>query len=114
MKRQSSVPLTLEASNKPAASADALLAVSTAADECPVKNESSIADRERKVSLGLSLNLDSETESPSIAAVTFFSVRHLCLHSKWLTVMEITDAQKRKNVTTIIFCAIDGSTILIV
>ena len=66
MKRQSSVPLTLEASNKPAASADALLAVSTAADECPVKNESSIADRERKVSFGLSLNLDSETESPSV------------------------------------------------
>ena len=40
----------------------------------------------------------------NIALVPFFSTRHLRLNPKWLTVMEITDVLKRKNVATAIFC----------
>lgn len=46
------------------------------------------------------------------AVLTFSSARHLCLHSKWQTVMDITDVYMRKNVTKAIFCLLNGNTFL--
>ena len=39
---------------------------------------------------------------------TFFSTSHLCLQSKWLTVMEITDVLQRRMLPQHLFCPLDS------
>ena len=46
------------------------------------------------------------------AMETFFSTIHLCLQSKWLTMMEITDVMQRRMFSQHLFCPVDGRTVL--
>ena len=43
---------------------------------------------------------------------TFFSMRHLCLQSKWPTMMEITDVLQRIMFPQRLFCPVDGGMVL--
>ena len=43
---------------------------------------------------------------------TFFSTRHLCLQSKWPTIMEITDVSQRRMLPWHLFCPVGGRMVL--
>ena len=54
------------------------------------------------------LSLDSQHHTAISAIGKFFSTRHLCLQSKWLNMMEITDISQRRMFLQCLFCPVDG------